>query len=134
MRQPPSQRIVRADRVDPRAGHGRQVDDEAVLHDGVPGDGVPAAAHRREEVVLTTEPHRGDDVGHAAAPGDERRQALDLAVPDLAGAVVGRVVGWDQLALEVGGQAFERSLADTLGLQWMSSEISSRRPNLAGQS
>ena len=90
LRQPPSQRIVRPIGSTRVPGHGRQIDDEAVLGDGVTGDGVAAAADGGEEVVLPTEADGGDDVRHAAAASDQRRLPLDVAVPDLTGAVVGR--------------------------------------------
>ena len=68
--------------VDPDAAHRREVDDESVVAHGQPGHAVPAAAHRREQLVLTGEPDRGDHVGGVRAPGDQPRPSLDHAVPD----------------------------------------------------
>ena len=70
------------------ARHRREVDHEAVVAQGVAGHGVASAPHRRRKLLLAGEPHGGDDVGHARTTGDERRTAMDVAVPDLAGLVV----------------------------------------------
>ena len=64
-------------------------------HDGVAGDVVAAAAYRHEQPVGAGEVHRGDDVGGAVAAHDQRRAAVDHAVPDHARRVV-VVVGWLQ--------------------------------------
>ena len=80
------------ERVDPRAGHEREVDHQAVIAEGVAGDGVPAAAHRGEQIVLARKPDGGSHVCDTPAPGDQRRPPVDVAVPDPADVVV-RSVG-----------------------------------------
>ena len=102
--------------VDPRSGHCRQVDHQPVVAHGVAGDGVPAAPDGRVEALVAAEADGGDDVGHARAAGDQRRPALDVAVPDLADLVVVGGVGRHQPPLEVGGQAFDRRSTDALGV------------------
>ena len=102
--------------VDSCAGHGRQVDDQAVVADPVAGHRMASAPDRGVEAQVTAEADGGDHVGHARTAGDERRPALDVAVPDLAGLVVRRVVGGDQPALEAGGQGFDRVGVDAWGL------------------
>jgi hypothetical protein len=73
---------------------------------------VASAAYRGSESVLAAESNRGDDVGHTRAASDERRLTLDVAIPDLAHAIVGRIVRLDQLALEVRRQAIDSRLVD----------------------
>ena len=87
-------------RIDPNPPHRRQVDHQPAVAGPEPGDVVPSAAHRQQQVVVGGEPDAGDDVGHAAAPGDHGRPPVDHAVPDLARLVVGRIAGLDHFALE----------------------------------
>ena len=56
------------------------------------------AADRHEQVVLSGEVHRGDDVRDATAPRDERRTLVDHPVPDGAGVVVAGVARTDEAA------------------------------------
>lgn len=72
-------------RIDPGARHRRQVDHQAAIGDGVPGDGVAAASDRGQQVVFAAEPDGGHHVGGIAAAGDQGGPALDMRVP---GAVV----------------------------------------------
>src|SRR5262245_29897468 len=88
--------------VDARPSHERQVDHDAVVAEGVTRDGVPSAPHGGEQIVLAGEADGGDHVGDTATPGDQRRSAVDVPVPDLANVVVLRVTGSNQVAEEVG--------------------------------
>ena len=131
LRQPPWAWIVRAFGVDPRPRHSRQVDHQPVVADGVAGDGVPAAPNGRVEALVAAEADGGDDVGHARAAGDQRRPALDVAVPDLADLVVVGGVGRHQPPLEPGGQAFDRRSRRWLGVHCRHQISLPSAPNVA---
>jgi hypothetical protein len=75
---PPCARAVDAD-----AGHWRQVDHHAAVDRRQPGHIVTAAADGDFELLLAGETDRIDDVGDAAAAGDQRRPLVDQAVVHL---------------------------------------------------
>jgi len=69
-----------------------------VDHEGAVGDRetsrrVPAAADADRQALLTSELHRSDHVTGAGRAGDQRRAAVDRAVPHLARRVV-PVIPW----------------------------------------
>jgi hypothetical protein len=99
-------------RIHTRPRHGREVDHDTAVIYGVPGDGVPATAHGRRQVALSTEAHRGHHVGDPPAPSKQRRPSLYVPVPDLPGRVEARVLPSDQLAREVGGQCLDARPVD----------------------
>ena len=65
---------------------------------------MPPATHGDGQVRPPCELHGRDDVGYTGAPCDERRVAVDRAVPDLAALVVGRIAGAHELPAESGSQ------------------------------
>ena len=79
-------------RVDGHSAHLREVDDDAAVVDGVPGDVVPAGLDREREALLTGEVHRVDDICCAAALHDQRRSPIDQRIPDRARVVVSGAV------------------------------------------
>ena len=93
--------------IDPDPPHRRQVDHQPAVAGPEPGDVVAAAAHRQQQIVVGGEPDAGDDVGHAAAPGDQGRPPVDHAVPDPPRLVVGRIAGPDHLAAELAGEVVD---------------------------
>ena len=94
------------ERVDARSGHRREVDHDAVVTQGVAGDGVTAAAHRDEQIVLPRESHRRDHVGDPPAPSDERGLTLDLPVPDRPGLGIARLPALDHVTEQAGTELF----------------------------
>ena len=80
-----------ADRVDLDAAHQGQVDQQSVVAGAVPGDAVPAAAHRHRQARGAGETHGLDDVGGSQASDDHRRMAVDRCVVDRPGLVVARL-------------------------------------------
>jgi hypothetical protein len=93
--------------IDPRSGHGGEVDDDPAVAEGMAGHGVPAAPHRRRQIMLPAKAHRGNHIRHTLAPGDQGRPPLHVPVPDLASGVEARVLRLDQLAGEVCRQRLE---------------------------
>ena len=67
----PEHARLRADdargRVDADALHARQVDHQTAVADRFAGDAVTTALYRDEQIVVTRELHRRDDVGRAGA-------------------------------------------------------------------
>ena len=57
--------------------------------------------------MLAREPHRGDHIGDAPAPRDQRRATVDVAVPDLADVVVRGIGRFDEIADEIGPQRLD---------------------------
>jgi hypothetical protein len=91
-------------RVDPHRAHHREVDHQPALAHRVAGHVVPAAAHRERQAVVAREADAVDHVRRAGAAGDQRRAAVDHAVPDHAGGVVALVAGFEQAAAQAGPQ------------------------------
>ena len=81
--------------IDVHAAHLRQVDHHAAVDGRAAADVVPAAADGDLEPLVARELDRVDDVGHAAALGDERGTLVDEAVVHAPHAVVGGVGGLD---------------------------------------
>jgi hypothetical protein len=84
-------------RIDADALYPPEIDHHPRVANGQSWVAVAAASKRDRKSLLPCEPHRGDHVGDAGAPRDQRRPAIDRAVPDLALVVVGGVPGADQL-------------------------------------
>ena len=91
-------------RIDVGAAHPREVDHDAVVAGREAGDAVAAAPNGDDQLLLTGEAECRDDVVGARRPHDQRRPAVDHAVPDRARCVVAWVVGADDLARESVGQ------------------------------
>ena len=87
-------------RIDRGATHPREVDHDAVVAGREAGDAVAAAPNGDDELLLTGETERRDDVVGARRPHDHRRPTVDHAVPDRARRVVVRVAGAHDLARE----------------------------------
>src|SRR5438477_12220 len=62
--------------------HGRQVDHQATVAHAVAGRTVAAAADGQGQAVVARKVNRADDVGGTSATYDQRRVAVDHAVPD----------------------------------------------------
>ena len=88
-------------RVNPDRFHAGQVEHQRVVGDGEARRGMPAAADADRQAVLTSEAHRRDDVACAGSAGDQRRAAVDRAVPHRARRVVPFVTRRDQSPAEV---------------------------------
>jgi len=83
----------------PRAHRG-QVQHQAALARGVPGDVVAASADGDLEPVLAGERDRRHHLGRARGPRDERGTAVDHRVPDGACLVVALVPGREHLSAD----------------------------------
>ena len=99
-------------RVGSDPSHLAQIDHQPAVAGRQAGEAVAAAADGDRKVGPLREPHRGDHVGDAAAAGDQRRPAIDRAVPDLAVLVVARVLRRDELAAERCFQLAQRGLVE----------------------
>lgn len=87
-------------RIDLDPPHRREVDDDAAVAGPCARDVVSASAHRDEQPRLAGERHCGRHVGLVGAACDERRPAVDHAVPDAPGLVVARIARLDDLSAE----------------------------------
>ena len=101
-----------SDGVDLDRPLGREVDDHAGVAHRVAGDVVAPAPHGQRQPVLAREAHRRDDVVLVSAPGDERRPAIDHAVPDAPRGFVLPVAGTDQHPGEGAVQSPDRGLIE----------------------
>jgi hypothetical protein len=86
--------------IDADASHARQVDDESSVARGEARDAVSSAPDGDRELVISSEPERGEDVGDAGRPDHDRRTPVDHAVPHDPGRVVARVVRQNDLPRE----------------------------------
>jgi hypothetical protein len=80
--------------------HQRQVDDQAVVADRMPGKAVPAAAHCQVQTGFPSKPDGATHIGRVGAPGHQGRIPVDRTVPDPAVLVVVGVARLDYLAIE----------------------------------
>jgi hypothetical protein len=101
-------------RVDVDGAHFTEVDDERTVGDGAAGVVVAAAPDGDRQPVLAGERDGGDVGGGGAAAGDERRPAVDHAVPDATGLVVAWVVRGDHVARQALGEDAGEGVAITL--------------------
>ena len=82
--------------VDEDAAHGREVDHDSAVADGLAGDVVAAATDRDLELPLVGERERPHDVGDPVAPRDHGRTLVHERVVDASGVLVPRVSGEQQ--------------------------------------
>ena len=94
-------------RVDVDGSHPREVDDKAIIAKGTATDVVAPASDGREQVVVTTEVDRGDDVGESRAAGYERRPFRHARVPEATGIAVAAALWCEQIALERGSELLD---------------------------
>jgi hypothetical protein len=90
-------------RVDPHPVHRGEIDHQAVIDEAQSRAVVAAAADGHDEIVVTREVDRGDDVADGGALGDEGRVLVDHRVVDGAGVVVARIPGLDERAAHACG-------------------------------
>jgi len=90
--------------VDGYCVQAAQVDDQTALARRVAERTVPAAADSDLELVLATEPDRGNDVIDAGRPHDQRWSPVEDRVPDPSCVVVVNGVRLDDLAGEMAAE------------------------------
>ena len=83
-------------RVDGDAIHRREIDQQAVVADGVASHIVAAALDRQQELMFAGEVHRTDHVGDAGRLDSQRGTLVDHLVPDRARRVVTLLAGKQQ--------------------------------------
>ncbi|MDP9629377.1 UNVERIFIED_ORG: hypothetical protein J2W85_001438 [Ensifer adhaerens] len=80
--------------------HGRHIDHQTIIANGVAGDIVPAAANGDGEPMRPRMVYRCDDVGSIAASGNQGRPPIDQPVPNHSSSVISRSSGLEQLATQ----------------------------------
>ncbi len=78
-----------------------QINDQSVVDGAVPGHTVPAAAHRKRQVIGTGKCDGLDHVVRVAGANDQRWMAVNSRVPDLSRLVVRCVAGPDHLSVDL---------------------------------
>src|SRR5680860_112121 len=84
--------------IDAHALHGRKVELHPVIAGAEAGDVVASGAQRQGQPARFGEGEPGPDVTHAGAPQDDRRPAVDGAVPHLAAVLVRLGTGKENLS------------------------------------
>ena len=97
--------------VDAHRVHGPEIDDDAAVAHGIASDIVSAATHRDQQIVGASEVDGIDDIGDAAAPGNDCRTLVDAAVPDDTRVVVACVTGRKAGAAHSSGEPSDRLVA-----------------------
>jgi hypothetical protein len=87
-------------RVHLDAVHPAEVDDDATVHGGQPGDVVPAAAYGERQAALTGHRHDLDHITGTPAAHDRRRSLVDHPVPDGPRRLVGVVLDSDDISAD----------------------------------
>jgi hypothetical protein len=91
-------------RIHAHALHRREVNDDAVVADGLSCDVVAAAAYGDWQPLVDPERECGHDVGHAGAAGDHCGSLVDHPVVDLPRRLVSRIGGAKHLAAHPSSQ------------------------------
>ena len=82
--------------------HGREVNNQPIVHHRQAGAVMAAAANGHVQLVVAGKGHGRGHVGGVSAAGDQRRVLVDHGVIDGAGLIVTRVGGGDHFALQPG--------------------------------
>jgi hypothetical protein len=98
--------------IDAYPFHRAEIDDHPTVVGAVTRRAVPAAPHRHHQSVLDGERQRPLNISDTAAAGDDRRAAVDVAVPHPPGHVVTVVGVAKELTAEQRSQRPERILVD----------------------
>ena len=98
--------------IDQEALHRGEVEDDAALRRAVTRQAVAAAPDRELETRLGREEHGPRDVGGVRRLDDDRRDAVEPAVVDLARLIEARVAGHDERAAQRGAEGGEAGRAD----------------------
>jgi hypothetical protein len=99
-------------RVHVDALHRGQVDDQATVVGAVARRSVAAAAHGHHDAGRPCEVERLLHIGDAGAARDERRPAVDVAIPHASGGLVAALLTLNQLATQSAPEAADVSLAE----------------------
>ena len=84
--------------IDADSLHRAEVDQQCVVGHGEAWEAVAAASDGDVDAGSAREPNCRHDVGNPGAARDQRRAAVDRAVPDASLGVVGRILAADELA------------------------------------
>ena len=90
--------------VDVDAFHRREVDHQTIVDGRASRDIVAPTADGDLEAEIAAELDGIDDIGHAAAAGDQRRALVHQAVMDPSRIVIARIAGLQQLPRECAGE------------------------------
>ncbi len=92
--------------------HGREIEHQPAVADGIPADIVAAALDRGEQPMLGGKADRAGDIGGGPAAHDEARPAVDHGVPDGPRLVIAGIAGGDGIAVEPLAQAGEHTCVE----------------------
>jgi len=98
--------------IDADAFHRGEIDEQSAVADAVAREAVSAAAHRDLQSMRPRKIDGSDDIGCAAAAGDQSRPPVDHAVPNLACRVVGVVTRTQQCAAQTGAEVGDGTAFD----------------------
>ena len=87
-------------RIDLDVAQQREIDHDTVVAGSQPSAVVAAAADRKRQVVVASEPHSRRHVVGVRTAGDQRRPSVDHGVEDLARFAVLGILGPDQRSVE----------------------------------
>ena len=77
--------------INPDRFHVRQIDHQTTIANRIPGNIMPAAAHRQKQVMLPGQIDRTDHVADTGATDNHAGSSIDHSIPDLADFIIGRV-------------------------------------------
>ena len=89
-------------RIDLDVAHQREIDHDTVVAGSQPSAVVAAAADRKRQVVVASEPHGRHNVIGVRTARDQRRPSVDHGVEDVARFAVLGILWPDQRAIELG--------------------------------
>src|SRR4051812_38709660 len=93
-------------RVDADTPHGREVYYQPVVDEGQARTMVATAADGQEYVILASEVHGTDNIGHVCTAHYYVGALVDHGVVDLASFIVARITGPDELAAQTSPELF----------------------------
>ncbi len=101
--------------IDADRSHRGEIDEKPAVADRRAGDVVAAAADRDEQLLVSRQPERMDDIGGAAAARDQPRTPVDHGVPDRSRRFVAVLAGQRHFAAQPAAEGCEGLLGNGLG-------------------
>src|SRR4051794_36960508 len=114
-------------RIDMHVVDGRKVDNQSIVADAESAGVMASTADRDPHLIIAAETHRGHDVRHIGALGDQSRLAADHGIVNLPGALVTRVLRLNQFSAKL-----TTELRHCLWFQHIPSSAAGRMPYVIG--
>src|SRR5215475_12238941 len=93
-------------RIHANSLHGREVDNDASVADGVTREAVPSPAHSHLQFIIAGEVHGSNDIGSPGAASDQGWLAVKHPIPNFPRLIVAMLAGVKQGTSQPGFELF----------------------------